>query len=76
MKKSGVAFVANLRMLMRGCVATATDVIESLSPRPYSGALPSLSSHSQFIPPTPFIHLAASSTKTMCSGSGSGVVAF
>lgn len=33
---------------------------------------PSLPTHSQFIPSTPFIYLAASSPKTIGSGSGSG----
>ena len=63
--------VLTLRMLMCGCVAAATNIIESS--RPVPTLAPSFPTHPRFKPPTPFIHLATSSSKTKCSGSEIGL---
>lgn len=55
---------------MGSCVATATNITESSNCIP--ALAPTLPTHSQFIPPTPSIHLATSSPKTKCSGSELG----
>lgn len=63
--------VLTLSMLMRGCVSAATNIIESS--RPVPTLAPSFPTHPRFKPPTPFIHLATSSSKTKCSGSEIGL---